>query len=71
MENWTNAKYCDVANLVLGAILLVSPWIFGFGTGAATNSVDDLEHTACRCGPGVAIHSYATLTSSHPFHTSA
>ena len=38
MENWTNAKYCDVANLVLGAILLVSPWIFGFGTGAATQN---------------------------------
>src|SRR5437867_4006910 len=21
MENWSNAKYCDVANLILGAIL--------------------------------------------------
>src|SRR5207237_8430719 len=33
MENWTNAKLCDVANLVLGAILFVSPWIFGFDAG--------------------------------------
>jgi SPW repeat len=33
MENWTNAKYCDVANLVLGAVLLFSPWIFGFDAG--------------------------------------
>jgi hypothetical protein len=29
MENWTNAKLCDVANLVLGAILFFSPWMFG------------------------------------------
>lgn len=33
MENWTNAKLCDVANLVLGAILFVSPWLFGFDAG--------------------------------------
>ncbi len=39
MENWTNAKYCDVANLILGAFLFVSPWIFGFGgTTAAINA---------------------------------
>jgi hypothetical protein len=38
MENWTNAKLCDVANLVLGAILSVSPWIFGFAAGAATQN---------------------------------
>ena len=28
MENWTNAKLCDVANLILGAVLFVSPWTF-------------------------------------------
>ena len=33
MENWTNAKLCDVANLVLGAVLFVSPWLFGFDAG--------------------------------------
>jgi SPW repeat len=39
MENWTNARYCDVANLILGAFLFVSPWIFGFGgTHAAINA---------------------------------
>ena len=30
MENWTNAKLCDVANLILGAVLFVSPWVFSF-----------------------------------------
>src|SRR4029079_4951800 len=34
MENWTNAKWCDVANLILGAILFFSPWIFGFDAGS-------------------------------------
>jgi SPW repeat len=36
MENWTNAKYCDVANLVLGAFLFVSPWMFEFPAGNAS-----------------------------------
>lgn len=38
MENWTNAKLCDAANLVLGVVLLVSPWIFGFTGAAAENA---------------------------------
>ena len=38
MENWTNAKLCDVANLILGAILLFSPWIFGFDAGKVTQN---------------------------------
>jgi hypothetical protein len=38
MENWTNAKYCDVANLILGAILFVSPWMFGFAGTASENA---------------------------------
>jgi formate hydrogenlyase subunit 3/multisubunit Na+/H+ antiporter MnhD subunit len=33
MENWSNAKLCDVANLILGAFLFVSPWIFNFDAG--------------------------------------
>jgi hypothetical protein len=33
MDNWTNAKWCDVANLILGAFLFFSPWIFGFDAG--------------------------------------
>jgi SPW repeat len=35
MENWTNARFCDVANLILGAVLFFSPWMFGFGAGTA------------------------------------
>jgi SPW repeat len=38
MENWTNAKLCDVANLALGAILFCSPWIFGFDAGRASEN---------------------------------
>ena len=35
---WSNAKLCDVANLILGAILLVSPWIFRFSSGAPSQN---------------------------------
>jgi hypothetical protein len=38
MENWSNAKLCDVANLILGAILLFSPWIFGFDSGKVSQN---------------------------------
>ena len=38
MENWTNAKLCDVANLILGAILFVSPWMFGFDAGKVSEN---------------------------------
>ncbi|HKU06648.1 MAG TPA: SPW repeat protein [Bradyrhizobium sp.] len=38
MESWTNAKLCDVANLILGAILFVSPWVFGFDPGKASQN---------------------------------
>jgi SPW repeat-containing protein len=38
MENWTNAKLCDVANLILGAFLFVSPWIFGFEAGKVSQN---------------------------------
>jgi hypothetical protein len=33
MIEWTNSKLCDVVNLILGAILFVSPWVFGYATG--------------------------------------
>jgi len=29
----SNAKLCDVANLILGVFLLISPWIFKFEPG--------------------------------------
>ncbi|MBR0796893.1 SPW repeat protein [Bradyrhizobium jicamae] len=39
MENWTNSKLCDVANLILGAVLFLSPWLFRYDAGAvATNA---------------------------------
>jgi SPW repeat len=38
MENWTNARFCDVANLILGAILFFSPWMFGFGAGMSSEN---------------------------------
>jgi hypothetical protein len=33
MIEWTNAKLCDVGNLILGAILFFSPWVFKFADG--------------------------------------
>jgi hypothetical protein len=33
MNEWTNTKLCDVSNLVLGAVLCASPWIFTFAAG--------------------------------------
>ncbi len=38
MNEWTNAKLCDVANLILGAILFFSPWIFAFEAGAQSQN---------------------------------
>jgi SPW repeat len=40
MENWTNARLCDVANLILGAILFLSPWMFGFDAGRASENAN-------------------------------
>lgn len=40
MENRTNAKYCDVANLILGATLFVSPWMFGFDAGKVSENAN-------------------------------
>lgn len=38
MDNWTNAKWCDLANLVLGAVLFLSPWIFRFDAGTVSTN---------------------------------
>jgi hypothetical protein len=56
MNEWSNAKLCDVANLILGAILLVSPWIFGFPSGAASQN-------AFVSGIVIAVISIAALTA--------
>lgn len=39
MNDWTNAKLCDVVNLLLGLFLLVSPWVVGFSGPASSNAV--------------------------------
>jgi len=38
MNVWSNEKLCDFANLVLGAVLFFSPWIFGFAAGPQSDN---------------------------------
>ncbi|MER9327875.1 SPW repeat protein [Mesorhizobium sp. M0488] len=38
MNQWTNARLCDVANLILGGILFFSPWMFAFAAGPQTQN---------------------------------
>ena len=33
MNQWSNAKLCDVGNLILGGILFISPWLFSLPAG--------------------------------------
>jgi hypothetical protein len=56
MNEWSNAKLCDVANLVLGAFLFLSPWLFGFETGAPFTN-------ALICGVIIAALSIAALAA--------
>jgi hypothetical protein len=35
---WKNEILCDVLNLILGAFLFFSPWIFGFASGAQSQN---------------------------------
>jgi hypothetical protein len=37
-DNWSSARLCDVANLILGAFLFFSPWIFNFDGGKLTQN---------------------------------
>lgn len=39
MNEWSNAKLCDVANLILGLLLAISPWMVGYSGQAAQNAV--------------------------------
>jgi hypothetical protein len=34
MDEWSSARLCDVANLILGMILFFSPWLFRLSAGA-------------------------------------
>ena len=56
MTEWSNAKICDVLNLILGAFLFVSQWIFGFTSGAAATN-------AYICGIVIAALSIAALAA--------
>jgi hypothetical protein len=38
MENWTNARLCDAANLILGTALFTSAWMFGTDTAKAAEN---------------------------------
>jgi len=40
MNEWTYAKLCDVANLILGATLFISPGLFGFASDAASQNAN-------------------------------
>ena len=54
MQNWSNERLCDVANLILGAILLLSPFIFNFPPG---NQSDN----AYLCGAVIVLVSIGAL----------
>jgi len=38
MNQWTNAKLCDVGNLLLGGILFISPWLFSLSGGTQSEN---------------------------------
>lgn len=56
MNQWTNAKLCDVGNLILGAFLFLSPWIFKYPMGAES-------WNAMAAGVIIAVLSIAALTT--------
>jgi hypothetical protein len=38
MNQWANAKLCDVGNLILGGILFFSPWLFNLPAGSESQN---------------------------------
>lgn len=56
MMEWKNERVCDVLNLILGGILVASPWIFGFA--ASTQS-----QNAIVAGLIIAVLSIAALAA--------
>jgi len=34
MDEWSSVRLCDVANLLLSAVLFFSPWVFDLSSGA-------------------------------------
>jgi hypothetical protein len=37
-DYWIEAEICDVGNLVIGALLILSPWVFEFDTGVQSQN---------------------------------
>jgi hypothetical protein len=56
MDEWSSAKLCDVANLILGMVLFFSPWLFNLSTGAQWQ-------TASIVGIVIAVLSIAALAA--------
>jgi hypothetical protein len=56
MNEWTNAKLCDVGNLILGIVLFASPWLFKFAAGPETQN-------AAVAGIVIIVLSLAALTA--------
>ena len=56
MDRWSNEKFCDVANLILGVVLFFSPWIFRLDAGVQTRN-------AFICGAIVVVLSLAALSA--------
>jgi hypothetical protein len=56
MDDWSSAKLCDVANLILGMVLFFSPWLFDLPTGAEWQ-------TASSIGILIAVLSIAALAA--------
>lgn len=53
---WRNERFCDVLNLILGAALFISPWVFGFAPGLTTQN-------ALVCGIIIAVLSLMALSA--------
>lgn len=56
MDDWSNVKLCDVANLILSGVLFFSPWLFDF-------SSEPQAQTASVAGIIIAVMSIAALAA--------
>jgi SPW repeat-containing protein len=56
MDEWSSARLCDVANLILGMIVFFSPWLFGLPAGVQWG-------TASIVGIFIAVLSIAALAA--------
>ena len=63
MSEWSNAKLCDVANLLLGMILFFSPWLFGLSAGTPWQAGIPWQTTSPTIGLLIALLSMAALAA--------